>query len=331
MFWNKIKLNLKLARIHSSVLTGLAPVCTAAAIGVSLSISHYIQLFIVGLLFHIFLFVLNELKDIEIDKTSLELSKKPLVEGTISLKNAKIFVIFSIILIFISSFVFFRNQAFILTVISIVALVSGGLYDYFGKRLPHADYMIAFMLFFVALYGGFSITNSINFFVLIITLLAFFQMLINNITAGLKDIDHDYLKGGLSTPLRLKVHVKNNKFYIPFVFIFYIIILKSLHILFTVLPFYLNLITTKTWQLFLIGILILMSLMFLFRLLRMKIFNREKIKRAIGFHEMFAFMIVPILLFEYIGLEAAIFLSVLPVIWLGVWLKIIYGKFMPEI
>ena len=63
----------------------------------------------------------------------------------------------------------------------------------------------------------------------------------------------------------------------------------------------------------------------------MKLFNKEKIMRYIGFHEMFTFMTVPFLLIGFIGLTSVLFMVFLPVAWLGVFLFLLYGKLMPEI
>lgn len=331
MLLKKIRTYFKLARLHSAVLSGLAPVCTAAAVGVSLPLNHYLELFLIGFLFHIYLFVLNEVRDVEIDRTSNNLIRKPLVDGTISLRNAKLIVFSSAILIFILTFFFFLEQAPILIAICTIALVLGGLYDYLGKRFPHADYFISLMIFFVAIYGGFSVSNELSVFVFVIAFLALFQTLINNITAGLKDVDHDYFKGGLSTPLRLGVKVDKDRFIVSNVFIAYISVLKIIHISLTITPFLFSLMPFESWQFFLVIILIVIAVFFLAKFLTIEKFNREKIMRAIGFHEMFSFMVIPFLLLGYIGYEAAILLIFLPIIWLGVFLKLIYGRLMPEI
>jgi hypothetical protein len=86
-----------------------------------------------------------------------------------------------------------------------------------------------------------------------------------------------------------------------------------------------------SWQFFIVLVLIVIAVFFMIRLLTMKIFNREKIMRTIGFHEIFAFMVIPFLLLDYIGYEATLVLIFLPVIWLGVFLVIMYGRLMPAI
>ena len=98
-----------------------------------------------------------------------------------------------------------------------------------------------------------------------------------------------------------------------------------------ILPFALNLIEYENWQLYLVIILIFIAVIFMIRFLTIKKFEREKIIRAIGFHEMFAFMVVPFMLYTFIGPLATIFLLVFPVLWLGVFLIILYGRLMPGI
>lgn len=327
----KIRAYFKLGRIHSAVLTGLAPVCAAAAIGKSLSLLHYFELFFIGFLFHIYLFVFNEVHDVEIDKTSKSLAEKPLVDGSVSLKNAKLVVVTSVVLIFVLTFVFFFEQAFILMPIGGAALIFGGLYDHLGKRVPHADYFIALMIFFVAIYGGFSVLTDLSLFVYVIALLALVQMLINNIIAGLKDVDHDYVIGGLSTSLRMGVRLEGEHFLVSTGFIGYVVFLKIVHSSLVIFPFLTHLIPFESWQFYIVLILIVITVIFMVRFLTIKIFHREKITRAIGFHEMFAFMVIPFLLLGNIGYEAAVILVLLPVIWLGVFLFVMYGKLMPAI
>jgi len=331
MVWKTIKSYLKLIRIHSAVLTSLGLVCVAAATGVNLHLLHYIELFFIGLLFHTFLFVLNEVKDIEIDKNSKDLSTKPLIDGSINIKKARLVVIVSVLLVLVLTSIFFYNQLYILIIVSLAAFLFGALYDIYGKKIPHADYLIAISAFFVALYGGFSVTNNLGLFAYIIVLLGLVQILINNIIGGLKDVDHDFITGALSTPLRMKVKVEGERFLVTKSFIAYITSLKIVHIILTILPFALNLLVFDNWQFYIVLLLIFIAVVFMIRFLTIKKFDREKIMRAIGFHEIFTFMVVSILLYGIIGPVATIFLLIFPIFWLGVFLIIIYGRLMPAV
>ncbi|HUT00668.1 MAG TPA: UbiA family prenyltransferase [Candidatus Thermoplasmatota archaeon] len=331
MYPSTIRTYCKLGRIHSAVLTGLAPVCTAAATGITLSLYHYLELFLIGFLFHMYLFVFNEVQDVEIDKFSKDLKSKPLINGSIRLRGARAVVISSCVLVLVLTPVFFFNKAMILIGISLVAFLLGWIYDTLGKKLPHADYPLGLMLFFVALYGGFSVTTDFNPFMYTIAILAFTQILIQNIVAGLKDVDHDFLAGGLSTSLRMGVRVNRERLIVSKRFIAYVFLLKIMHISLILLPFITGWIPYERWQLYIVILLITITIVFMIRLLTMTIFNREKIMRAIGFHEMFTFMIIPILLTGFIGYIAAGFLIAFPVIWLGVFLVTLYGRLMPAI
>lgn len=202
---------------------------------------------------------------------------------------------------------------------------------FFGKKFPHADYAIALMLFCIALYGAFSVTTDPHCFTYVIALFAFMQTLIQNIIAGLKDVDHDSIAGGMSTPFRMGVRVEGERFLVSRRFIAYVFFLKIVHVSLIVLPFVTGLIHYEQWQFYTVLLLILIAVVFMIRFLTMKIFKREKIMRAIGFHEMFTYMVIPILLAGFIGYTATIILIVLPVVWLGVFLMILYGRLMPVI
>ncbi|MCK4365772.1 MAG: UbiA family prenyltransferase [Thermoplasmatales archaeon] len=331
MNWNIIRIYLRLGRIHSAVLTGLAPAVAAAATGTSLSIYHYLELFLIGLLFHFYLFVYNELRDIAVDKTSGKLKGKPLVDGSITIKSAKTIVFSSIALTLILSIVFFQEKAVMLIPISLLAFLFGGLYDILGKRFPHADYFIATSFFFLTIYGGFSVSQDLNVLVYVIGVLAFMQMLFQNIVAGLKDVDHDYLAGGTSTPIRMGVKIEGKRVLISKKFIAYVSILKMINIFLLITPFIYRMMPFESWQFFISLLLIVIAIFFMIRFLTIKLFDREKIMRSIGFHEMFMFMVIPFILFTYIGLVGMLFLVFFPVIWLGVFLSLLYRRLMPVI
>ena len=53
--------------------------------------------------------------------------------------------------------------------------------------------------------------------------------------------------------------------------------------------------------------------------------------RAIGFHEMFSFMVIPFIIFVYIDIAGLLILVFSPIVWLGIFLIFLYGKLMPAI
>ena len=323
---------LKLGRMHSAVLLGLAPICTALATGQLSSLSHYLLLFVIGLLFHVFLFVLNEVRDVSIDKSIDDLQKKPLVEGSISVQQGYFVVLMSIIFIVLLTLVFFFDQSFNLLGIAGLAFLFGGLYDCWGKKIPHADYLISLMIFFVALYGAFSLHGgNVPLLSVVVALIAFFQMVINNVLAGVKDVDHDFSAGKLSTPLRLGVHVDKGFLVYTKRFLVYVGLLKVVHIVLTLSPFLFLSKMYVWWQLLVLCFFIFIAVGFLVKLFLISVFERGKVMRMIGFHEMFAFFVVPMVLFEFVGFFGMLFLVIFPVVWLGVFLWFMYGRMMPVI
>src|SRR6056297_4033621 len=91
---------LKLARSFNAVLTGISPVMGAIAMQ-QYNILILLILFLIGFFGHSFGFVFNDIIDYNIDKTSKEISDRPLISGTISLRNAWIFAFLCIILAFV--------------------------------------------------------------------------------------------------------------------------------------------------------------------------------------------------------------------------------------
>ncbi|HEC89131.1 MAG TPA: hypothetical protein ENI44_00925, partial [Thermoplasmatales archaeon] len=96
----KIREYLKLARSFNAVLTGISPVMGAIAMQ-QFNIIYLFLLFLVGFLGHTYGFVLNDILDYRIDKDSEEISDRPLVSGTISIRQAWIFAISSMVIAFI--------------------------------------------------------------------------------------------------------------------------------------------------------------------------------------------------------------------------------------
>ncbi len=72
---SRIREYAKLARVHSSVLSGLAPVLGAISVGV-MELESLVILFFVGICTHIFGFVFNEYMDVDIDKRAKILKDK---------------------------------------------------------------------------------------------------------------------------------------------------------------------------------------------------------------------------------------------------------------
>lgn len=301
----KFREYLKLARSFNAVLTGISPVLGAIAM------EHYIVidlilLFLVGFLGHSFGFVFNDIIDYKIDKTSKEISDRPLISGTISIKKAWIFASITIILaFFIAFYVCYKNQnyfPFILLAISASSII---IYDLTSKKIPGMDIFVALGVFFLILYGAaisINTLNEIRLIAWIVCILGSIQVLyMQFIAGGLKDIENDYIRGAKSIAIKLGVRVIDGSLKISakFKVLAYGIQLIDLVVVF--LPFFIiwNIkeFTILQYVQWIIIALIGIVMFFLsHQLLSMKRFERMKARKLIGSHYMINFMIVPIML-----------------------------------
>ena len=74
---------LRLLRLQTGAATASAPLIGGLVLG-QRDILHLVVLFLIGICYHIFGFVLNEYKDVEFDKQAIDLKEKQLVSGSIT-------------------------------------------------------------------------------------------------------------------------------------------------------------------------------------------------------------------------------------------------------
>lgn len=302
---------LKLARSFNAVLTGISPVMGAISMG-QYNILILFVLFLIGFFGHSFGFVFNDLIDYSIDKSSSEISDRPLISGTISTKYAWLFAIFCIGFAFVIAGIVAVNpyqwfgvvsNNFLPLMILAVSACFIILYDLISKKFPMMDILVALGIFFFVLYGastqvyGLDKISPIAWFVCV---LGGLQVLFMQIVAGgLKDIANDFDKGARTTAIRLGVRIKNGVLHVsaPFKVIAYG--LQAINVTLIVIPLIFlfpgdPMLKGVQWML----LLLVTSMMFYLShaLLSMKKFERQKARKLIGSHYMINFALVPILL-----------------------------------
>jgi 4-hydroxybenzoate polyprenyltransferase len=297
---------LKLSRSFNAVLTGISPVMGAISMG-EYNILTLIILFTIGFLGHTFGFVFNDIIDYRIDKTSKEISDRPLISGTIKIKNAWIFAISSIIIAFIIAIIFAYNTMnyypIIILAMSAFFII---LYDLISKKLPFMDIFVALGIFCFILYGASTVVDSINKITLIawiVCILGAIQVLFMQIVVGgMKDIENDYKKGAKTGAIKLGVRVEKNELIMSkgFLFIAYLIQLVNLAIVFIpffIIPIFINQsIFLKIFQWLILSLIAVLMFILSNRLLSIKYFDRKIARRYIGSHYITNFALVPILL-----------------------------------
>ena len=297
---------LKLSRSFNAVLTGISPVMGAISMG-EYHILTLLILFIIGFLGHTFGFVFNDIIDYKIDKTSEEISDRPLISGTIKLKNAWIYAFASMIIAFLIAalFAYYTMNFYPIIILGISAFFII-LYDLISKKLPFMDIFVSIGVFFFILYGASTVVTNISEITNIawmVCILGSIQVLyMQIIVGGMKDIENDYLKGAKTAAVRMGVRVIEKKLRVSIIFktVAYIIQLINIiliYIPYFIMPLFINQNTNlKYFQWIIIAIIAFMMLSLSYKLLFMKQFERKKARRYIGSHYIINFALVPILL-----------------------------------
>lgn len=299
-----IKEYLKLARSFNSFLTGISPVMGAIAMG-KLDLFHLFILFLIGFFGHTYGFVLNDILDYKIDKQNKELNDRPLISGTISMKKAWIFAIFSIIIAFLLAiYLSYLTEMYFPIIVLFLSAFTITVYDLISKKYPLMDIFDSLAVFLLILYGASTVSGNlynITTLAWIVCFLGAIQVFFMQLVpGGLKDIQNDYNTGAKTVAVKLGVRVtKNGLLQIPYSYkaLAYFIELMDIAVVF--LPFFIifkehtNL-TYVIWTL-----LTLVSILMFYvsyRFLNLEYFERDKMRKLLGSHFSINFALVPIML-----------------------------------
>jgi 4-hydroxybenzoate polyprenyltransferase len=296
---------LKLSRSFNAVLTGVSPVMGAIAME-QYNIIILLLLFIVGFFGHIYGFVLNDILDYTIDKTSKEISDRPLVSGTITIKKAWIFTFLSIAISFIiAGYLAITTSIYYPIIVLALSAVFVSIYDLTSKKIAGMDIILSISVSLLVLFGSSTVAKSlfdISKLAWIVCILGGIQVFfMNAIAAGIKDIENDFNRGVKTLAIKMGVRITNGKLIIPATFKSLAYSIQLADILIVFLPFFivwkvteLSMLQYIQWVIIiLIGIIMIIISS---KLLNMKYFDRKKARKYIGSHYMINFTIVPIML-----------------------------------
>jgi 4-hydroxybenzoate polyprenyltransferase len=323
-------------RIPALIGMALPPIFGAISTG-NFSFSVLVPLFIIGGFSGIYGFVLNDYIDANLDTLSPDLSKRPLVKGTISKKSAKIIIISCFLGAYVAVFLFFyRNHLLFFTglLCLIVADVLGGIYNIYGKRIIGSDFLLALAQSLYFLFGAFmALTNgSLGTLTWILSILIFNQLLyMNAIAGGLKDADHDYLMQVNNIALACGVKVTEDKrVFIPRCFKAFGIGLRCFSAVLIFVPSLFYKMKYESWQILLLIFLIVLMLYTGILMLSIKRFERNKLRKMISIQLFMWYFIVPVMLLLVIGTlyEAILIVLILIILPLGwyIFFSILIGE-----
>jgi 4-hydroxybenzoate polyprenyltransferase len=263
-------------------------------------------LFLIGFFGHTYGFVLNDIIDKKIDKTSAEISDRPLLSGTISIKKAWIFAIISMIIAFVIAFyIAYNSYIYYPIILLIISSVFITIYNLTSKKLPGMDVFVTAAVFFLILYGA-SITieniNSVTRLAWIVCILGAIQVLFMQfIAGGMKDIDNDYKSGAKTIAIKMGVRIIKDKLIITTSFKLLAYSIQLIDLIVVFLPFFIvwnihSLSILQYTQWIIISLIGILMFYISHKLISMKKFERNKARRYIGSHYMINFTIVPIML-----------------------------------
>ena len=298
---------LKLARSFNAVLTGISPVMGAIAMQ-QYNIITLFLLFIVGFFGHTYGFVLNDIIDYKIDKTSKEISDRPLVSGTITIKKAWVFAILSMMISFIIAFYLaFTINTYYPIIVLMLSAVLVSIYNLTSKKFAGMDVILSMSIFFLVLYGASTVSKNIfeiTKLAWIVCLLGAIQVLfMNAIVAGIKDIENDFRQDVKTLAIKMGVRINNGKLKVPVEFKSLAYGIQLVDILVVFLPFFIvwNLSELSIFHYLQWGIIIIIWIVMIIlssKLLNMEYFDRKKARKYIGSHYIINFTIVPIMLMK---------------------------------
>jgi len=316
---NRVSAYARLLRLPGIGALGIVPVIAALTLGIY-DLYNLTIVFIVGAFACIFGFLVNDYADVELDKLVDELSKKPLVSGTVSKRAALMIAI----LLTLGSFFFIGllwydkpidYYKFTGLICIVVAGILGSIYDLYGKKIVGSDFLVAISVSLVFLFGALSFGKP-NVITWIIFILTFENILyMNAIQNGIKDADHDYKMGVTNIALTSGVKVKGNNISIPLSFKAFGFGIRLFSAVLFFIPFVVFNYEYYIWQIILLAVLTGIFLSLDARFLTLKVFDRSKIRKIIGVQSFLRYSLVPIMLISIIGITPSFILIILPIIW----------------
>jgi len=314
---NKIIDYFRLMRFHTAAATA-TPVLIAAGLMGQKDLLILSIIFIIGILSHIYGFVLNEYGDLEVDKKAGYLREKPLVSGSITSRKALILASTACIIAFFLTALFFPKPLTILFLL--ISFLLSGAYDIYGKRITGSDFILAGSFIFYCLFGASTVSTNFTNTVYLLCGLSFFNIAFANaVSGGLKDVDHDYLGGARTIATVMGVKVEDDKLHATkkfaafagMILVLYTILLVLISLQSDVNIWFSDRVIAQISILFLIFLLFAIF----YKILTIKNFGRSKLKKLIFIHGYATYVIVPIILIKVLGLYTVIVLILLPVIW----------------
>lgn len=324
----------KLIRLKSLGMS-MIPVIGAVSVIVNLSLNDFIVLFFIGVLINAVGFILNDFIDRKRDKVSPDFIDRPLVKGILTTIFVRRIVVFFILITLFSAILYFQNLIALLVLI--IGSGFGILYNIYGKKIYGSDILLASAFALFCLFGMLTQSLKLSYFNIILLLLVFFQVLyFNVIEGGLKDAYNDRNTKAKTIAVKLGV-VTVPEVRISLKFKLLAIVLEGIVFCLVISPFLLipKIYQFEFWFISL-GFILAIGLSFvftMFKMLNIKIFQRNIIQYIIGIQELKRYLNYLSILSVITGVLWPIILIIVPFLWALGWMfvfKFLYRHPLPR-
>ncbi|MFH1014128.1 MAG: UbiA family prenyltransferase [Thermoplasmatota archaeon] len=323
---------IKLIRPYGILFIGFTPVFGALCNG-QFDTFRLSLLLIIGLFGHIFVFVQNDYYDMEIDRQSKYVVKRPLTTGAISRSQARFLFLSSVLIsVGIAIIFFFSIRSFVVLLVSFLLMT---LYNRYSKRVTGMEYVLGAAVFMYGMFGALTVSDDVSTLAIIISCVGFLQWVFSvGVSANLKDVEFDTKLGIRTTPVLFGVHAIGNQLKKPVRFIMYTYAIKGIHLLVVMLPFILGYtaILLNGYPIPLLGFFVIaFILLFTTRgILTTSLKERNVMLRYEGVHEGFALLLIPMVLLSYLVEHVGALLTFCLMLFLICWpllcLRFLFGK-----
>lgn len=316
---SKIQAYAKLLRVPGIGGLAIPAVIGAMTVG-QFDFFNLALLFIIGAFAALYGFILNDYADIEVDKLSEDLKGKPLVSGEISVNKALMICVFFILFSFLLIFILWFGETLDLfkfgAALSLfLAGILGSIYDFYGKSFVGSDFLVALSMGFVFLFGALSFgePNIITWAIFVLTFNNILHM--NAIEGGIKDADHDYKIGVKNIAFTSGVKVSGVNIIIPVIFKAFSMGIRFFSAFLLFMPFVFFKYPYHIWQIIILAFATLGVIFFSVKLLSIKTFERNQIRKYIAIQSFLRYSLVPLMLVSIIPLIYSLILIVFPIVW----------------
>ncbi len=266
---------------------------------------------LIAISFHIYAYILNDIIDLEIDKTEFFKAEYPLVRGTVKKKCA---FIFALIMVPISFFItYLLNSSFIPSLSLGGAFLFMTLYNLYGKRISIPvlmDIVQGIGWAFLVLLGAQLTGNTLSELTWIIAVLAIIYILmINGIHGSLRDLENDSNTGANTTAIIMGARMYNSmEIKFPKPLLMYTFFLQGVFSFISLMPLINNILEyqDRTWWILFIFLIIANGIS-IFLLIRA--IQSASVKWDLYYYGMFHLVLI-------LGIFLIPFLFTLPWTWL---------------